>query len=149
MSETINNHRKRVFDYMSTISKEVMRRGNEHDLSKYEKEEYPVYEQFTAEFAKHPFGSEGYNKIKEAMASAIQHHYQHNRHHPEHFPDGIEGMNLVDLLEMICDWKSATQNHPETPGDMGKSLQVAIQKYNISPQLAKVLYNTMRDFGLT
>ena len=57
-------------------------------------------------------------------------------------------MNLVDLLEMLCDWKSATMNHPEKPGDLSKSIQILGERYNISPQLAKVLYNTAHDFEM-
>lgn len=147
--DLINSHRWRVFQYMNRIAQEVMRRGNEHDQSKLESPELEIYAHNVDEFEKYPFGSEGYNKAKAALKEATDHHFKHNRHHPEHFEDGIEGMNLVDLLEVVCDWKSATLNHPEQPGDMQKSLQVAVERYKISPQLAKILYNTMRDYGLT
>ena len=60
----------------------------------------------------------------------------------------VNDMNLVDLLEMLCDWKSATMNHPEKPGDLSKSIQILGERYNISPQLAKVLYNTAHDFEM-
>ena len=33
-------------------------------------------------------------------------HYANNRHHPEHFKNGIEDMNLIDIIEMLCDWLS-------------------------------------------
>ena len=57
-------------------------------------------------------------------------------------------MNLVDIIEMLCDWKSATQNHPENPGDLKKSIETAAKKYNISPQLTRILYNTAIDFEM-
>lgn len=147
-SDVINKHRHRVFTYMSRIAREIMQRGNDHDQSKYSDQEFPVYARTIKEFDKHQFGTEGYKKAKESLGPALEHHFKHNRHHPEHFEMGIDGMTLVDLLEMVCDWKSATLNHPEKPGNMTKSLEMAIVKYNISPQLARVLYNTMREFGL-
>lgn len=133
---------------MSTLSQEVMLRGNRHDDSKLEPEELGHYVATIDEFEKYPFGSEGYNKAKESLGPAVLHHYKHNRHHPEHFEDGIDGMNLLDVIEMLCDWKAATQNHPENVGDMAKSIEWATKKYKISPQLAKILYNTARDFAL-
>lgn len=33
----------------------------------------------------------------------LDHHYQNNDHHPEHFELGINGMNLLQLLEMLAD----------------------------------------------
>ena len=60
----------------------------------------------------------------------------------------VNDMNLVDVIEMLCDWKSATQNHPAIPGDLKKSIEIASKKYNISPQLTRVLYNTAIDFGM-
>lgn len=146
--EVINAHRLRVFQLMSKISQEVMLRGNRHDETKLDPEELPHYVATIDEFDKHQFGSDGYVKAKDSLGSAVVHHYKHNRHHPEHFNNGIEGMNLVDLLEMLADWKSATQNHPEKPGDMAKSLAWAIGKYKISPQLTQILLNTIVDFEL-
>jgi hypothetical protein len=133
---------------MAKLSQEVIKRGYDHDLTKLEPEELPHYVATIDEFDKHPFGTEGYKKAKESLGPSVQHHYKHNRHHPEHFPDGVDGMNLIDLLEMVCDWKAATQNHPENVGDMQKSIQWAEEKYKISPQLANILYNTARDYGM-
>lgn len=146
--EVINKHKWRVFQLMSKMSQEVMSRGNLHDNSKFEPEELPYYVAATEDFEKYPFGTDGYKKAKDSLGSAVIHHYQHNRHHPEHFSDGVKGMNLIDLLEMLCDWKSATQNHPDKPGDMRKSLEWATEKYKISPELAQILYNTARDYEL-
>ena len=37
------------------------------------------------------------------IMDALQHHYQKNRHHPEAFERGVDGMTLVDLVEMVCE----------------------------------------------
>ena len=33
---------------------------------------------------------------------------EQNRHHPEYYEDGIAGMTLVDLEEMLSDWEAAS-----------------------------------------
>lgn len=147
--QVINDHRGRVFQYMSEISKDVMRRGNIHDESKLGPEEFPYHVKEIEEFGKHMFGTPGYDAAKKRLGPAIKHHFLLNRHHPEHFVAEIDGMNLVDLMEMLCDWKSATLNHPESPGDMKRSLKLAVERYNISPQLAAILYNTINDYNLS
>ena len=148
-SETIRNHRNRVANYMACIAQMIKLRGEEHDVSKLSPVEFPVYSRAIGEFEKYSFGSDGYEKAKESIKQATDHHYKLNRHHIEYFSDGIDGMNLIDLIELLCDWKSATLNHPENPGDMARSLQVATEKYKISPQLARVLYNTIQDCNLS
>jgi hypothetical protein len=55
------------------------------------------------------------------MGDGLKHHYAHNRHHPEFFgEDGVDGMSLVDVIEMLADWKAATEHHDD--GDLAKSL---------------------------
>lgn len=60
----------------------------------------------------------------------------------------VNDMNLIDLLEMLADWKAATLNHPESPGNMVRSLDYAVKKYGISPQLATILLNTIENYNL-
>jgi hypothetical protein len=53
----------------------------------------------------------------------LKHHYAYNRHHQEFFgEDGVDGMTLVDLIEMLPDWKAATERHDD--GDLAKSLEI-------------------------
>jgi hypothetical protein len=130
------------------MSQEVMRRANQHDNSKYEDAEFIPYSEVIDEFEKYPYGSKERDALYESIKPAAEHHHKRNRHHPEYHPDGIDGMNLVDLIEMLVDWKSATQNHPDNPGNLRNSIALATKKYNISPQLARILYNTAIDFEL-
>jgi hypothetical protein len=119
-----------------------------HDDSKFGKDEFPIYASMMDEFAANPFGTAGYFKAKEAISEATDRHFAANRHHPEHFQDGIEGMTLIDILEMLADWKAATMNHPEKPGCMVRSLDYAVKKYKITPQLATILLNTIDQYNL-
>lgn len=36
------------------------------------------------------------------------HHHKYNDHHPEHFKNGLRDMNLLNLIEMFCDWNAKT-----------------------------------------
>jgi len=141
-------HRQRLMIHIIKFSEELIQRGIHHDDSKFEDEELPYYSNVIDEFEKHKFGTPEYNKAKDSVYEAVQHHYKKNRHHPEHFPNGIDDMNLVDLIELLVDWKSASLNHPDKPGNILESLKWATEKYNISPQMVKILYNTIIDFKL-
>jgi hypothetical protein len=55
-------------------------------------------------------------------------------------PD-ISQMTLIDLIEMLCDWKASTLRHKD--GDIFKSLEINKKRFNISDQLYNILKNTM------
>ncbi len=76
------------------------------------------------------------------MLPAIEHHNRHNAHHPEHHKDGIRGMNLLDLLEMLCDWKAATMRHGD--GGIYTSLEINAERFGYSDELKKILLNTVK-----
>jgi len=56
----------------------------------------------------------------------------------------ISKMNLIDLIEMICDWKAATLRHNN--GDIYKSIEINRKRFNISDQLTSILFNTIELF---
>lgn len=56
---------------------------------------------------------------------------------------GINGMNLIDLIEMICDWKAASERHAD--GDIFKSIEINSKRFNITPQLKQILLNTAKS----
>ncbi len=54
---------------------------------------------------------------------------------------GINEMNLIDLMEMICDWAAATKRHED--GCLMDSLVANRDRFGISPQLSRILKNTV------
>lgn len=130
------------------MSKNVVERAYRHDESKLGEIEFPHYANTIEEFENCPFGTIEHSQAKEKLGIALEHHYKNNRHHPEHFSNGIEDMNLIDVLEMICDWKAATQNYPSSIGNISNSVEILSEKYKISPQLKLIIYNTLRDFKM-
>jgi hypothetical protein len=74
------------------------------------------------------------------MKPALDHHYANNSHHPEHYKNGIDDMSLLDLVEMICDWKAASERHNN--GNIRKSIEVNGKRFEMSPQLIRIFENT-------
>lgn len=55
----------------------------------------------------------------------------------------IGEMTLMDLMEMLCDWKAATQRNKN--GNIRKSIEINADRYKINAQLRKILENTVRE----
>lgn len=138
-------HSLRVGELMGQAIKELVDRSVKHDLSKTEPPEVEVFDEFTPRLKTSTYGSDEYKGFLAAMGPALAHHYAASPHHPEHRPDGINGMTLVDLLEMICDWQAATERHDD--GSLAKSLEIQKERFGISDQLDAILWNTARHFG--
>jgi len=136
-------HVKNVKRYLNVIAKRLKDRGLKHDQSKTEDPEVSIFAEYTPKLKKSTYGSDEYNKFLQEMKSALDHHYAQNRHHPEHFKNGLDDMTLVDLIEMLCDWKAATLKHND--GNILKSLEINAKRFNISPQLYNVLKNTVEQ----
>lgn len=56
----------------------------------------------------------------------------------------INRMDLVDILEMLADWKAATMRHHN--GNIRKSLAINQERFKISPQLSSIMANTVDLF---
>ena len=138
--ETIK-HIHEVRKNLSVLIELLDERARLHDLSKLESPEAEVFGEFTPELAKTEYGTEEYIKLLEKVKPAIDHHYSKNRHHPEHHPNGINDFDLLDLCEMLCDWKAATQRNKN--GNIRKSIEHNKTRYGISDQLAKIMQNTI------
>ena len=123
----------------------LRQRGYVHDRSKLEPPEKEVFDVVTPRLKGSTYGSDEYKGFLAEMGPALEHHYAHNSHHPEHYEDGIAGMSLLDLLEMLCDWKAATERHAD--GSMARSMEVNVPRFEISEQLERVLENTIREMG--
>lgn len=142
--QEVIKHVKMVRDYLDIIIKKLEARGNNHDASKMNDPEVQMFAEYTPKLMTSTYGSEEYKGFLAKMKPALEHHYANNRHHPEHFVNGISDMNLVDLVEMICDWKAATRKHRD--GNILKSLEINAKRFNIDQQLLAILHNTVQLF---
>src|SRR5437879_230733 len=137
-------HALRVGELMSQLITELINRSLRHDRSKTEDPELATFNEFTPKLRDSTYGSEEYRRYLSEMSLGLAHHYEANRHHPEHFPNGVSGMTLVDLIEMLADWRAATERHAD--GSLVKSLRIQEERFGISDQLAEILWNTAREF---
>lgn len=115
-----------------------------HDASKLEEPELSLFAEWGPKLKTLTYGSDEYKAALKAMGPALQHHYESNRHHPEHHNEGVRGMNLVDLIEMVCDWKAASLRMKD--GSLIKSLGFNANRFNLDPQLVKIIANTAELF---
>lgn len=140
VKDATNEHIDNVRNLMYQVMHQIQMRATQHDLSKLLDPEFPIFVKYTPKLAGTTYGSEEYKQYLSEMKPALDHHYSFNRHHPEHHDDGIDGMNLVDLIEMFCDWKAATMRHNN--GDITTSIEINRKRFGISDQLANILQNT-------
>jgi len=139
-TDDVMEHKRKVEYWLRDIANQISGRAKAHDDSKLKEPEKAIFDQWTPNLEQVEFGSEEYHRALEAMGQGLEHHYHNNRHHPEHFQDGVEGMTLVDLIEMFCDWLAAAEKK-KTHVD----LDYLQQRFGLSNQLVKVLYNTLED----
>ena len=141
----ILNHVKDVQLYLEEIISELKKRGIIHDKSKFSDPEFSAFVNNVDKFKQVNYGSEEYNKLIEATKMAVDHHHKNNRHHTSYHKNGIMDMNLIDLIELICDWKAASVRSPNLT--FHDSLDIAMKKYNIPPDIEKILRNTINHLG--
>lgn len=135
------DHREKVYKYVMIICKQLINRALVHDLSKDDKFECNIFSKYISELSKITYGDKKYFEIMEKLKPALEHHYKNNRHHPEHFKNGINDMNIVDIIEMFCDWKASTERHID--GDIEKSIEINSKRFCINEQIIKILKNSI------
>jgi len=134
-------HIETVRNYLGACIRELLLRQEQHDQSKLEPPEVEAYDAITHQLRGLTYGSEEYRAVLRAQQPAITHHYQHNRHHPEHWEHGYRDMTLIDLLEMLMDWKAATLRHAD--GDIQASIVINQHRFGYSEELATIFRNTI------
>lgn len=138
-------HIERVRNLLGEMVVELLNRAALHDQSKLMPPEVSMFAEYTAKLATCTYGSDEYKGYLKAMGPALAHHYANNRHHPEHFKNGVDDMNLIDVLEMLCDWKAASERHND--GNIRTSIEKNADRFGLSPQLVQILENTAEMFG--
>jgi len=139
VAETLN-HIRAVGFLLSVFVSKLTARAITHDQSKLNDPEYDIFKDYTPRLRGMTYGSEEYKACLAEMSKALEHHYLNNRHHPEHHKDGIKGMDLVDIVEMFCDWKAATLRHKD--GDIIKSIEQNQKRFGYSDELKAIFLNT-------
>ncbi len=141
--EDTKKHIEAVGRFIEKFRIVLILRAIEHDKSKLISPEKEIFDEYTPKLKGSTYGSDEYKTFLKEMGIALDHHYKENRHHPEHFKNGISDMDLIDLVEMICDWKAATLRHEN--GAILKSIEINKERFELSDQLTNILINTVKD----
>ena len=107
-----------------------------HDKSKLEYPEKQDFDKYTNKLKELTYGSEEYKLSLYNLRNALSHHYRYNRHHPEHFGNGISGMSIMDLTEMICDWKASSLRQDD--GDVFLGIEKSKERFNYDKKMVKL-----------
>ena len=152
-TEDTLKHIENVQMFINQVVDELVIAGETHDASKLEEPEKSIVDIYTPKLKNTTYGSEEYKQHLKEMGSMLDHHYKENRHHPEHFKDyyvdgkwsPLHAMNLIDIVEMLCDWKAASLRHAD--GDIRKSIEINQKRFGYSDEMKSILLNTVNMFG--
>ena len=144
MRETVK-HANRVGELMVNVTEKILLRAVHHDESKFSPEEWEGFAKYTPQLAKLTYGSVEYREALKNLQPYLDYHYARNAHHPEHFGIGIKDMNLIDILEMLCDWKAATERHEN--GDLRASIELNSKRFGYGDDLKRMFYLTAVQLG--
>lgn len=123
----------------------LLYRAKYHDASKLAEPEKSTFDAFTpllktCQYSIDP--NSDYQKNLSAMSGALKHHYENNDHHPEYFKDGIQGMDLFQLTEFLCDNMASAEKSDN--GNILNSLEINQKRFGYSDELKSILINTVK-----
>ena len=135
-------HIRTVQLFIGKFIRRLLDRADEHDFTKLLPPEKETFDRMTPRLSSVSYGSDEYRAMLKEMRPALDHHNHYNSHHPEFYENGIGDMDLVDMVEMFCDWKAASMRHAD--GDLRKSLSINAERFGIDEQLYSILANTIK-----
>lgn len=135
-------HIEAVRNFLNLCIHELLKRAEQHDQSKLQSPEREMFDEWTAALRGVTYGSPEYADMRRALKPTLDHHYANNRHHPEHFKNGIHDMNLIDIIEMLMDWKASSMRHND--GNILKSIEINQERFGFGQELRWILENTAK-----
>jgi len=147
-------HIERVQFFIRRAQNNLIWRALKHDQSKLVSPELEAFDIATPKLAGLQYGSEEYKQSLRDLGPALQHHFEHNDHHPEHYENGVQGMSLMALIEMLCDWRAASERTVQRTDDpkLMKSFESGLkhnkERFGISDSLYEILLNTARELEM-
>ena len=142
MEETLK-HIRLVNENLIKFSKELLDRGIKHDESKLHSPEKELFDELIPLLENIEYGSPEYKESLNRLKPALDHHYSNNSHHPQYYSNGINGMTLMDIVEMYCDWKAAFKRTKN--GDINDSITRNAERFDMSEQLEQIFINTVKE----
>jgi hypothetical protein len=134
-----------VQGFLSQAIQDLQIRARDHDLSKLTEPELSVFNEYTPKLRDSTYGSDEYKRFLDGMGEGLAHHYAANDHHPEHFAGGVADMDLIQLVEMLADWKAATLRHAD--GDLDRSIRQNAERFGYGVEIERALRHTAERLG--
>ena len=141
---TIVRHRELVGDYLESLAGYFRYRAREHDRTKLQLDEFDGFAEINRTARDHAYGSEEYDAslaAAKADGGCIALHFSRNRHHPEYFKS-VKDMGLFDLMEMVIDWKAASETYGRA--SMAEGLAVHRNRFDFDDWQWKVIEEMVR-----
>ncbi len=137
----VMEHKRRVEYWMRDFEHQLKSRAENHDNSKLnDPMEKALFDKWTPELKRLTYGTDEYKAALDGMGEGVRKHYEANRHHPEHYPNGINGMTIVDLVEMLVDWMAAAEAK-----NTHVDLERAAARFGLCDQLVEIFANTLHE----
>lgn len=138
---TILSHQVLVRTYLLRLAHQLEERALLHDLSKFSLDEFEGMVSLNSIARGQRLDSPGY---KDTLRSeAIKLHWSRNSHHPEYHKDGIKDMSLLDLIEMVIDWRAASETYKRT--SFGESLQIQKERFKMTEEQYRLIQLIAED----
>lgn len=139
------------------ISAELARRAMVHDASKLQSTERAAWDVMRPAVDAAEHDSPEYHALLAEMQPTLDHHFARNSHHPEHHAAGILGMDMLDLIEMVCDWIAASRRDgkalvPYIRGGASRRFEIPealaeLMVRSVSPILDVELRRSIPEYG--
>lgn len=154
-------HIEKVRGYIADVTRRLTILADEHDASKLVSPELEAFNKATPLLQHLEYGTPEYKQSLKDLGPALEHHYENNPHHPEYWIHGVRDMSLLYLIEMLCDWKAASERmRKPTPAAEGRppvpdyvdddfvaSIRLNKERFDFSDELCEILVQTARELG--
>lgn len=143
---TIQRHITTVQKHLNKFVSRLQQRAIEHDLSKLSKDEFAGFVEVNQIARLYPYGSQEYkDSLKDNQTIAL--HFSRNSHHPEYYiKHGVNDMTILDWIEMVTDWKAASETYGNTSFE--DSLEIQRKRFKLTEAqmwLVKLIAKELND----
>ena len=130
----VMRHCQNLRHALGKIITDLIDRSEMHDYSKLEDDEFNSVIHYQ-KLDGLEYGSDEYNdKMKEITGltgKGWELHCKRNSHHPE-YHDNIDDMELLDIIEMVCDWKAANATYNTSGQSFRQGAEICLLKYDFN-----------------
>lgn len=131
---TVMRHCSNLRQALGKVISNLQDRSARHDYSKLEDDEFDAVIHYQ-KLDGLEYGSDEYKakmeEIRGFTGEGWKLHCKRNSHHPEHH-EPIDTMGLLDIIEMVCDWKAANATYNTSRQSFREAAEVCIERYDFN-----------------